>query len=99
MREISEIVEVKPDGTAIINTPFKWDPAKDIFFFKKQSKVFEKIALRKGLSLYDLQKELMIRAKLLYELYKKQIFGFEEVQQIINEYYKSPQEVLKRYGL
>jgi type IV secretory pathway ATPase VirB11/archaellum biosynthesis ATPase/intein/homing endonuclease len=99
VREISEIVEVKPDGTAIINTPFKWDPAKDIFFFKKQSKVFEKIALRKGLSLYDLQKELMIRAKLLYELYKKQIFGFEEVQQIINEYYKSPQEVLKRYGL
>jgi len=42
LREVVEIVNVNRDGTALINTPLVWDPANDTFYFKKQSKVFEK---------------------------------------------------------
>lgn len=99
IREVSEIVNVNKDGTALINTPLIWDPAKDVFYFKKQSKVLEKIANRYGIAMDKLQGEFAIRAKLLYELSRRKIFGFEDIQKVINDYYKNPVEVLRTYGL
>jgi len=99
LREIVEIVNVTKDGTALVNTPFVWDPATDAFYFKKQSKVLEKISTRQGISLEKLQKEFITRARLLYELYKNKVFGFEEIQRLINDYYKNPVEVLNRYNI
>ena len=99
VREITEIVNVNTDGTATVNTPFKWDPSKDTFFFKKQSKTFEKISQRKGIPMKELQKEFNLRARLLYEMYKRKVFDFEEVEDIINKYYKSPEKVLEDFGI
>lgn len=99
LREIVEILNISKDGNALINTPFKWDPAKDVFFYKKQSKVFEKIALKTGIPYEKLQQEMEIRAKLLFELSQRGINGFEEVQKIINDYYKNPLEVLTKFGV
>lgn len=99
VREVVEIVNVNRDGTALINTPLIWDPLKDVFYFKKQSKVFEKISAKHGIPLEKLQKEFITRAKLIYELYKQKVFGFEEVQKVINDYYKNPAEVLNKYNI
>jgi flagellar protein FlaI len=99
LREIVEIVNINKDGTALVNTPFKWDPAKDVFYYKKQSKVFEKISIKTGIPVEKLQQELAVRARLLYELYKRKIYGMEEVQKVINDYYKNPVEVLSRFGI
>lgn len=99
LRKIVEIVDVKPDGSTVINTPFVWNPAEDIFYFKKQSKVFEKIAERYGISIESLQQEFVIRARLLYTLYQKRIFGFREVEQIFNDYYIDPVAVLRKFGV
>ena len=99
LREVVEIVSVNTDGTAIINTPFVWDPSQDSFFFKKQSKVFEKICSRNGMSVEQLQIEFKRRAQLLYALAQQKVFEFEEVGKIINEYYKNPAAVLQRYGV
>ena len=99
IREIVEIVNINKDGTAIVNTPFTWDASNDVFYFKKQSKVFEKISIRQGISVEKLQNELITRAKLLYELYKRKVFGFNEIQKIINDYYKNPVEVLNMYNV
>jgi len=99
IREVVEIINVNNDGTALINTPLVWDPTNDSFYFKKQSKIFEKIAEKQGLSLEHLQKEFKIRTRLLFELYKRKIFGFEEVGKIINEYYKNPVGVLTSYNI
>ncbi len=99
LREIIEVVNVNRDGTAIINTPFIWSPEKDVFYFKKQSKVFEKISVRRGIPLLSLERELITRAKLLYGLYKKKVFGFDEIQKIVNDYYKNPVEVLNEYNI
>jgi archaeal flagellar protein FlaI len=99
IREISEIVNVNVDGSTLVNVPFRWEPGKDLFYFKRQSKVFEKISARKGISLENLRREFFLRTKLLYRLYKEKVFGFDEVQKIINEYYKNPMEVLKKYKI
>jgi len=99
LRSIVEIVKVNPDGTAITNTPFMWNPADDTFYFKKDSQVFEKIAARYGLTIDKLNKEFDLRTKLLYELLRRKVFGFERVQREINEYYKNPKAVLDKYGI
>lgn len=99
IREIVEIVNVNKDGVAVINTPFVWNPEKDSFYFKRQSKVFEKISLRRGIPMEKLAKEFLLRSKLLYELYKRKIFGFDEIGKIINDYYKNPAEVLEKFNI
>ena len=99
LRKISEIVNVSPDGTAVTNTPFMWNPADDKFYFKKDSRIFEKISMRYGISMPELYKELDRRIKLINELVNRKVFGFEEFGKEINEYYKNPENVLRRYGI
>ncbi|MEK6792951.1 MAG: type II/IV secretion system ATPase subunit [Nanoarchaeota archaeon] len=99
LREIVEIINVKSDGVVLVNTPFIWNASQDIFYFKKQSKVFEKISIRNGISVQELQNEFSQRSKLLYALYQRKIFGFEEVQKIVVDYYRNPKEVLQRFGV
>lgn len=99
LREIVEIVNINKDGTALVNTPFIWNPEKDTFYFKKQSKVLEKISMKRGIPMEKLQRELITRAKLLYELYKRKIFGFDEIAKVVNDYYKNPLEVLAKYNI
>ena len=72
---------------------------EDEFYSKKSSKIFEKIRKRYGIKVEDLEMEFRKRVQLLHQIYQKKIFKFEEVQEIINEYYKKPAEVLKRLGV
>ncbi|MDO8459735.1 MAG: ATPase, T2SS/T4P/T4SS family [Nanoarchaeota archaeon] len=99
VREIVEIVNVNNDGTALVNTPFKWDPSKDIFYFKQQSTAFEKISMKTGIPVEKLRRDLTTRARLLYQLYKEKVFEFDQIGSIINEYYKNPVSVLTRYNI
>ncbi len=99
LREVVEIVNVKGDGMVLVNTPFIWSPSKDTFFFKKESKVFEKISVRYGLTIEEIQKEFTNRSKLLYELYKRKIFDFEEVRKIVVDYYRNSKMVMQKFGL
>jgi flagellar protein FlaI len=99
LRGVVEIVNVNPDGVALTNTPFIWNPADDKFYFKKDSKVFEKIRKRYGLTAGEIEKEFEMRTKLLYEMYKRKIFGFERVQREINEYFKNSKAILAKYGI
>jgi len=98
LREIVEIQNVTPDGVALTNTPFVWNPADDQFYSKKNSKIFEKIARRYGLRVEELDLEFR-RVQLIYKLYQNKIFEFSKVQEMINRYYKKPEEVLKELGV
>ncbi|OGJ16731.1 hypothetical protein A3K74_00755 [Candidatus Pacearchaeota archaeon RBG_13_33_26] len=98
LREVVEIVNVNADGVATLNTPFTWNPADDRFYFRKSSKVFEKISRRYGISVEDLDMEFRRRVQVVYQLYQRRIFNFEDVQQIVNKYYKRPDEVLRDLG-
>ncbi len=99
LREVVEIVNVNRDGTALVNTPLMWDAAKDVFYFKKQSKVFEKISLRHGIPMEKLQNEFATRTKVLYAMYQQKIFEMEEVQKVINDYFKNPIDVLAKFNI
>lgn len=99
LREIVEIVSVSSDGMATINTPFNWNPGDDKFYFKKSSRVFEKIVKRYGLTINELEEEFKMRVQLLYQMYLKGVLNFEDTHEIVNRYYKKPNEVLKEYGI
>jgi archaeal flagellar protein FlaI len=99
LKEIVEIINVTSEGSAITNTPFVWNPSNNQFYFKKNSKIFEKIAKRHGMEISELDLEFKKRIKIIYQLYKNKTFKFEEVQEVINKYYKKPEEVLKKLGI
>jgi flagellar protein FlaI len=99
LREIVEIVNVDPNGIAIINTPFTWNAMEDKFYQKSGSRVFEKISKRYGKTMEELTQEFQTRTKLIYQIYKKKISTFDEVQNLIIKYYKKPEEVLKALGV
>jgi hypothetical protein len=99
LKEIVEIVNVTPEGIAMTNTPFMWNPADDKFYFKKDSKVLEKISKRYGIPAEKIQQEFELRTRLFYELFKRKITGSDQVQKEINEYYKNPNVILKKYGV
>ncbi|MFH1365234.1 MAG: type II/IV secretion system ATPase subunit [archaeon] len=99
LREIVEIINVASDGVATTNTPVVWNPSDDQFYFKRNIKSFEKISKRSGLNLEEINLEFRKRVQLLYVLYRKNIFGFTEVQEIINRYYKQPEKVLKDFEI
>jgi type IV secretory pathway ATPase VirB11/archaellum biosynthesis ATPase/thymidylate synthase ThyX len=100
LTNISEIIKIHEKlGESEINTPFVWDPRTDSFFFKTESIVFNKIMKQSGLTRQQLITEFDRRTRLLMRLYQNKIFNYKQVQSIINEYYVSPQTVLKKYGV
>jgi len=99
LRDITEIVDVTREGVAKTNQPFMWNSREDAFYFKTDSKVFEKISNRYGKTIQELQIEFKRRSRLLYEMQRRRIFDFNQTQKIINEYHKDPQAVLKAFGI
>lgn len=99
LKEIIEIIDVKDNGEIRKNIPFVWDPSSDSFFFKTQSYIFSKLFTQHGISPQKLEREFKLRTQLLIKMYQNKIFDFNEVQEIISQYYKTPQKVLKRFSL
>ncbi len=99
LREIVEVMKVQPDGVALTNTPFSWNPADDKFYYGKDSKIFDKIATKMGLDRTELQREFETRTRFLYTLFQNKVLAYDDVQRAINDYQKNPKEVLKQYGL
>ncbi len=99
LKEVVELINVTPEGIAVTNTPFVWNPSNDQFYFKKGSKIFEKISRRVGISVEELQREFQRRTQLLYRMYERKIFDFQKFQDLIMQYYKKPGEVLAEFGL
>ncbi|MFH1522088.1 MAG: type II/IV secretion system ATPase subunit [archaeon] len=99
LREVVEVVKVEQDGTALTNTPFKWNPADDKFYHAKDSKIFDKIAEKFGLSRDELQKEFGIRTRLLWTLFQKKVLSYEDIQRVVNDYAKDKAGVLRKYGI
>ena len=99
LREITEVVEVKADGSAITSAPFKWSPADDKFYYLSESKIFRKISDKYGIPMEKIMIEFERRTRLLYKMYLNKILGYEEVGKVINEYAKNSGEVLKRFGI
>lgn len=100
LKAVVEIIKIgETQGDIKTNAPFVWDPASDTFFFKTESIMFEKLAREYGLSMDYLVREFQLRTRLLMEMYKRNIADHKSVQDIINAYYKTPEKVLKKFGI
>jgi len=99
LREVVEIISVDATGFAQTNVPFAWNASDNAFYFSPYKYVFNKISKRYGISVDKLNLELSIRARLLYEMYRRKIFDFNQVQSIVNKYHKNPLAVLEAFGL
>ena len=99
LKEIVEIINVTAEGVAMTNTPFIWNAGDDQFYFKKNSRIIEKITKRYGLKIEELNSEFKKRVQLIYNLSQNKIFKFKEIQEIIEQYYKKPEEILKKFGV
>ncbi len=99
LREIVEIINITPEGIALTNTPFVWNPSNDLFYFKKNSKIFEKISKRYGIGLEEIQSEFEKRTQLIFKMFEEGVFDFYKFQELITLYYKKPEDVLGRFGI
>ncbi len=100
LKQVTEVISVSEEGSAETNMPFKWDPKTDTFYYNlDNSHVIQQLIERHGFTKETLMQEFEFRTKLLYELYRRKIFDYREVQKIINEYMRAPRRVLKQFGI
>ena len=99
LREIVEIINIDDNGVAVTNTPFTWNAREDSFYFKRDSRVFQKIAERYGKTVEELYDEFDRRSRLLFEMKNRGIFEFNKVQKLINEYHKDPKSVFQAFNM
>jgi len=97
--KLAEVVNVPLEGPAVTNTPFVWNASDDKYYYKKDSKIFQKISEKTGISVEELWQEFEKRKRLLQTMADRKMFSFDQFQKDINEYYKNPSAVLKKYGL
>ncbi len=94
VKEVVEVVQINDDGSATINRPFVWNPSTDYFDYSSESHVFKKVASERGIDVQQMNVEFEMKRRFLSGLYNKAIFSFHEVQEMINKYYRNPEEAL-----
>ena len=94
VKEVVEVVEINDDGGAIVNKPFVWNPSTDYFDYSSESHVFKKIAEEKGIDIQQLNMEFEMKRRFLFGMYNKSVFNFHDVQDMINKFYKNPEDAL-----
>ncbi len=97
--EVVDVKEMNQGGQVVVNNIFKWNPANDTFAMNPNSRVFQNIMQHYGLTQAQVANEFSMRAKLLRELYRRNVSDYKEVQEVIHKYYKNPDEVLRKYGI
>ena len=98
-RRISEVAEVVgiEEGTVQLNKIFQWNPEIDtIENISITSNTLVQIANLSGSSLNELYNEIKNRELVLNHMIKHNIRSVSEVNSVVELYYKSPNEVLKR---
>ena len=99
--QIDEIIRVK-EGTAgdvESNVLFAWDPVKDKQEQMHESIIIERISRNTGIPKDKLVAEWKKRVAVLKKMAEKNITDFKQVNTLINQYYKEPQNVLAAFGI
>jgi hypothetical protein len=96
---IDEIISVK-HGSLTPETfrSVEWDPISDSFKFDMNSHLLKKVAKNKGTTIEEVVEEISRRENILGWMAKRDIRDFVQVREIINEYYKNPEKILKQVG-
>ncbi len=96
VKEVSEIESIdSTTGAASINKVFAWMPSSDSFQFNGSAVMLQKISKLKGISIEELEKEMERRKKVLEWMGKQGIKDYIKVAEVLSDYHKNPQKVLK----
>lgn len=98
-RRISEVAEVVgiEEGVIQLNKLFQWNPEKDMIDnVSITSKTLNQIANLSGVSLNEIYHEIENRETVLKHMVNQNIHSVNDVNEIIELYYKNPQKVLNR---
>ena len=96
-KQIVEIVDIDPVSKEILtNEVFRWDPAKDEFYYSGKSYVLERIRGQHGMSKEEMMFELKRRIEVLEWMKDNNIRAFKDVARIVASYLESPQEILEK---
>jgi flagellar protein FlaI len=100
IREIVEIEKVDAKTNEVkTNVVFQWDPSADTFKWVSPSIIVERLVKAKGGTVEEAYAEIERRRQILEWMYKKELVDYKEVTNVINRYYKEPQNLLKEIGL
>jgi len=98
-RRISEVAEIVgiEEGTIQLNKIFKWNPEKDIIEnISITSKTLQQISSLTGKNITELKNEIENRKIILKHMINQNIRSVQDVNTIIELYYKNPQQTLNR---
>ena len=98
-RRVSEVAEVvgMEEGTVQLNKIFQWNPERDtIENVCITSHTLEQIASLSGKTITELHHEIENRKIVLKHMINQNIRSVEDVNSVIELYYKNPQKVLNR---
>jgi flagellar protein FlaI len=97
---IVEIVELDPVSREVVtNDVFRWEPAKDIFEYSGRSVLIDRIMKDQGLTKEYVSQELERRKILLEWMGLNKIRRFNEVGNMIKDYYADPEGVTEKIKL
>ena len=101
VRRVKQVVEVigvdDKTNKPITNTLFKWIPAGDYFeFASDRSYLLNKIIEEKGVPEKSIWEEIERRQAILEWMKKENIRYYKDVGKIVANYYKNPEEVMKK---
>ena len=102
-RRMKEIVEIESidetSGKARTNQVYHWDANEDVYEYTGTSYYLQEIGAHKGVEVTELIKELETRKKILEWMQKNNIIHFKEVVEVLTNYRKNPEKVLKQTGI
>lgn len=98
-RRISEVVEVvgMENGVIQLNKLFQWNPERDTLDnVGVSSKTLNQIASLSGISLNEIYREIENRETLLKHMVNQNIRSVDDVNAVLELYYKDPEKVLNK---
>jgi len=75
---------------------FRWDIEKDIYVKIGRSPLLDRIATQWGYSSEEIDQELQMRQTILEYMVKKHLRSYEEVSQLVLDYFSDPQLIYRK---
>ncbi|KHO48124.1 MAG: ATPase, type IV secretory pathway VirB11 component like protein [archaeon GW2011_AR5] len=96
-RRVKEIVEIESidinTGSPLVTKSFVWIPANDVYEYRANSWLLNKVSTEKGIPMNIIIKEIAKRKKFLTWLYENNITNMRELARYTSLYHRSPEKI------
>ena len=75
---------------------FSWDVEKDVYLKMSRSPLLDRIATQWGYQQDEIDQELQMRQTILEYMVRKHIRSYEEVSQLVLDYFSDPQQIYRK---